>query len=373
MVWSAPLAGAGMANFFAELKRRHIYRVGAAYAVVAWAVAQGIDLLSQVFSLPSWIARPVIIVLAIGFPIALLVTWVVESKPQEVIASAVRSKPTTVDWMLFSAVAVLIALSGYRLVAPYSDPETRQVGAISVAVLPFANLSGDASQEFFSDGMTEEITSALAKVPGLIVIGRTSAFGFKGQNTDLRVIGQALGTTHLIEGSVRKAGTRVRITAQLIIADSGAHLWTENYDRELTDIFVVQEDIAQAIAGALRVPLGLQQGDTLVRDRTKDLESYDQYLRARALYRTRGAGSAEGVIKILEPVVARDTRYAPGWALLAWAYLTANPSVGGDDSLELQRLAVRSFQDKTDKAAREAIRLDPRNAMGYAVLAIFQS
>ena len=135
--------------------------------------------------------------------------------------------------------------------------------AISIAVLPFLNLSGDANQEFFSDGMTEEITSAFAKVPNLRVVARTSAFQFKGQNQDLRVVGQALGTNHLIEGSVRKAGDRVRITAQLIKVDDGTHLWTENYDRELTDIFAIQEDIARAIAGALRVPLGLAPGESL--------------------------------------------------------------------------------------------------------------
>jgi hypothetical protein len=203
-----------MANFLAELKRRHIYRVGAAYVVAAWALAQVIDLLSQVFALPSWIAQPAIIVIAVGFPIALLVTWVVESKPQQVIASAVRSKPTILDWMLFSAVAVLIALSGYRLIAPSSDMATRQTGvdavrsaasspagAISIAVLPFANLSGDAQQEFFSDGMTEEITSALARVPDLRVVARTSAYQFRDQNRDIQSIGQQLHATHFIEGS----------------------------------------------------------------------------------------------------------------------------------------------------------------------------
>ena len=148
-------------------------------------------------------------------------------------------------------------------------------------MLPFANLSGDASQEFFSDGMTDEITSALAKVANLRVVGRTSAFQFKGQNKDLRAIGQALGATYLIDGSVRKAGNRVRITAQLIKADDGIGLWTDNYDRELTDVFAIQEDIATAIAGALRVPLGLQQGERLVSNRTSDVESYQDYLRGQ--------------------------------------------------------------------------------------------
>src|SRR5258706_121723 len=139
----------------------------------------------------------------------------------------------------------------------FSRQASRRPGARR---LRLANMSGDASQEFFSDGMTEEITSALAKVPDLRVVARTSAFQFKDEKKDMRAVGQALGATHLIEGSVRKEGNRVRITAQLIEAEDGTHIWTENYDRELTGVFAVQEDIATAIAGALRTPLGLRPG-----------------------------------------------------------------------------------------------------------------
>ncbi len=194
-----------------------------------------------------------------------------------------------------------------------SQPLPRPAG-VSIAVLPFLNLSSDKDQEFFSDGITEEITSALAKVPGLTVIGRTSAFQFKGENKDLRAIGQALGAKNLIEGSVRKAGDQVRITAQLIKAEDGTHLWTESYDRELKDIFTVQEDIATAIAAAMRVPLGLAQGERLVPNRTGDLDAYQQYLHARALFRARKADEA---ISLLQSVVARDPNYAPAWALLS--------------------------------------------------------
>ncbi len=246
-----------------------------------------------------------------------------------------------------------------------------QASAVSIAVLPFTNLSGDTAQEFFSDGMTEEITAALAKIPSLRVVARTSAFAFKGNNQDMRAIGQALGASHLIEGSVRKAGDRVRITAQLIEADDGTHLWAENYDSQLTDIFATQEDIAQAIAGALRVPLGLQQGETLVRSRTRDLESYDQYLRARALVRARAIG---GAIAVLEPAVARDPEYAPARGLLAQAYVLA-PAYSllvRSGSVEEARRLVQSSFDKAEMAAREAIRLDARHAGGYTALAAIQ-
>jgi TolB-like protein/DNA-binding SARP family transcriptional activator/Tfp pilus assembly protein PilF len=273
-------------------------------------------------------------------------------------------------FVLAGVAAVIIALISYRqfalpdapqaVVAEPTIPAPRE-SAISIAVLPFANMSGDASQEFFSDGMTEEITAALAKVPNLRVVARTSAFQFKGQNQDLRAVGRALGTNHLIEGSVRKLGDRVRITVQLIKVDDGTHLWTENYDRQLSDIFAIQEDIAAAIAGALLVPLGLAPGERLVSSRTIDPESYQQFLRARTMLRDRanliagGATPADrfaNAIAMLEQVVARHPGYAPAWALLS--LMNSDPA-------------------KKETAAREAIGLDSRSAAGYAALAQAQN
>jgi TolB-like protein len=239
---------------------------------------------------------------------------------------------------------------------------------ITVAVLPFVNLSSDKEQEFFSDGMTEEITAALAKVPSLKVIARTSAFQFKGQNRDLRAIGKALGAGYLVEGSVRKAGGQVRITAQLIKADDATHLWAENYDRPLANIFVTQEKIAAAIAGALRVPLGLRSGESLVSNRTGNLEAYQQYLRAKALM---NGLLFEDARKILESVVASDPTYAPAWAQLSVAYAllpTFNPVIRRGSIEEARRL-VQSQWPKAAMAAEKAIRLDPKLALGHVALA----
>ena len=201
--------------------------------------------------------------------------------------------------------------------AAAADPAS----AISIAVLPFLNLSGDASQEFFSDGMTEEITSALAMVPDLKVVARTSAFQFKGEKNDMRAVGQALNATHLIEGSVRKDGNRVRITAQLIEVGKGTHLWSENYDRQLSDIFATQEEIARTIVGSLMAPLGLAPGERLVSNRTIDPESYEQYLRAKALYRTRPQASLPRRSNCWNKLSLAIPTYAPAWALLAQAYV----------------------------------------------------
>lgn len=249
-----------------------------------------------------------------------------------------------------------------------------QSGTCSIAVLPLANLSGDANQEFFSDGMTDEITSALAKVRDLRVVGRSSAFQFKGQNKDLRAIGKALSTRYLIDGSVRKAGDRVRIASQLVEAENGVQLWSETYDRQLTDIFAIQEDIAQAIAVALRVPLGLRQGEGLVRNRTNDAASYDDYLRAKALFRARGLDRLTEAAKLLEQVVARNPDFAPGWALMAQVYdkiPTYDPALNSGSVNEGRRVVDASLP-RAEAAARRAIELDADLADGYVSLGLVQ-
>jgi TolB-like protein/Tfp pilus assembly protein PilF len=372
-----------MGNFFAELKRRHIYRVAAAYVVVAWALAQVVDLLSQVFALPSWIGQPAIIILAAGLPVTLTVAWIAEKKPQAAIADAVRSKNASVDWALFSAVAVLIALTGYQQIVQSSavpgplsvsvhDEAASAANGRSIAVLPFANLSGDASQEFFSDGMTEEITSALSKVPDLRIVARTSAFEFKGKYENIKSVADALGATYLIEGSVRKAGNRVRITAQLIAGQNGTHIWADDYDRELTDIFATQEDIARAIAAALRTPLGLENGKLLVPNRNIGDDDYQQFLMARALVRTRGLESLTQATKLLESVVERNPNFAPAWALMAQAYALIpvfHPAVESNVIDDLRKVVEASLP-RAEAAARRSIQLDPNGADGYLSLGL---
>lgn len=242
---------------------------------------------------------------------------------------------------------------------------------MSIAVLPFVNLSADKSQEFFSDGMTEELTSALAKIPGLAVIGRASAFQFKGQNRDLRAIGNALGVKNLIDGSVRKEGDEVRISAALIRASEGTQLWTENYDRQLKSIFAVQEDIATSIANALKVPLGLKQGENLVSNRTADTQSYQDYLRGIALFRAR---KIEDLVPLMKSVVARDPSYAPAWALLAQAYnaprsFTKFEEVSLAGKLDEARSLAAAQDALTEQAAHQALKLDPRNASALDALA----
>ena len=366
-----------MRDFFAELKRRHIYRVGAAYAVVAWGVLQLVNNLAPALKLPDWALTLIVVLLAIGFPITLIFAWVHELKTDENAPSATNAANSKTDYVLVGVLSLLIVLIAYQqlgLQPGGSYRQTLSLGSISIAVLPFANVSADTAEDFFSDGITDEVASALAKVPDLHIVARSSAFEFKGQNKAARAVGEALGASHLIEGSVRRAGDRVRITAQLVRADSGLQLWSENFDRQLTDIFAIQEDIAKAIAAALRVPLGLAQGDTLVRSRTKDDATYEDYLRAKALVRARGYARLNEGIKLLEQVVAREPDYAPAWALLSLAYGYVpffHPAYysGASDPL---RPIVEATVPKAEAAARRSIEIDPKSPEGYLALAIIQ-
>jgi TolB-like protein len=380
-----------MGTFFAELKRRHIYRVAAAYAVVAWLLIQLVNNLAPMLRLPEWAGSFFFVALLVGFPIALIFAWIHDLAPGEGALGHVTTGK--LDWALIGALTVVMLLMSYQVFAPSQATvaadqgvdQARKAAAspttgISLAVLPFTNLSSDPEQQFFSDGMTEEITSALTKIPDLRVVGRTSAFEFKGQNRNLRDIGQALSATHLLEGSVRREGDRVRITAQLVEAERGVNVWTESYDRQLASVFATQEDIATAIAGALRMPLGLRPGEQLVSSRNIDQESYIQYLRAKALVRARigggGLRALNDAIALLDKVVARSEGYAPAWALAAAAYrnipnysgILANPGA----SLEQRRQHVQSSLSKAEPAARRAIQLDPNLAFGYTTLANMQ-
>jgi len=284
-----------------------------------------------------------------------------------------HAKARRLQWILAGGLTAVLAIFLLYRLAPWNGATTVQpIGIISIAVLPFANLSGDTAQEYFSDGMTEEITTALTRIPDLRVVARLSAGQFKGEKKDVRAIGQALGATHLIEGTVRKDGSRVRITAQLVQSDNGLNLWSASFDRNLTDVFATQEEIARTIIGSLMTPLGLTPGEQLVANRNIDAKSYDEYLQAKALYRARDLPAA---IKLLEPVVVRAPGFAPAWGLLAQIYVVAqNFSIEvRSGSEEEARLAVQTSQDKAEMAARESIRLDSRNAVGYAVLARVQA
>jgi len=394
-------------NFLEELKRRHVYRVAAAYAVVGWLLIQVATQVFPVFHLPDWIDQAVVLLILIGFPIALVLAWafdttshgIVATDAQEAEANPRVRRRSRRAGMAVGAIGVLIALiaggaywrfgrpatpsvakvadtahgatdrrdsaavaasSGVRVASVPASAQTVAIPAKSIAVLPFVNMSGDSKNDYFSDGITEEILDALAQVPNLKVAARTSAFAFKGKAEDLRKVGEVLDVATVLEGSVQKSGDEVRITAQLIDTRSGYHLWSEKYDRKLTSIFAVEDEISKAIADKLKVQLAGGGGSTLVAQKAIDPRAHDFYLRGLPLIAARGPALREAVSDF-QQAVAINPDYAQAWAALAEAQLLLPHYF-----LEPQVTAAPAGE----AAAHRALEIDPDTATAYVALAM---
>jgi TolB-like protein len=311
-----------------------VFRIAAGYAVVGWLLVQASGAFEAGLNLPLWFDTVVIGLLALGFPIALVLAWAFEVTPDGVRRTAVIGPGETpapisrTDLVLIAALVAVLGVSLYQIArprAPGADaPALAAVAApsadaLSIAVLPFVNMSSDPEQEYFSDGLSEELLNVLAQIRELRVAGRTSSFAFKGRNDDLREIGQQLSVAHVLEGSVRKSGDRLRITAQLISVSDGYHLWSETYDRQLTDVFSVQEEIAMAVAEALSITLGVANAPA-VPAVTEDIAVYDLYLRARAAANSSAPENMTRAADLLREVIAREPDFTPARALLASNY-----------------------------------------------------
>ncbi|HRP35375.1 MAG TPA: hypothetical protein PLI48_05755 [Gammaproteobacteria bacterium] len=322
-------------SLFAELRRRNVIRVGGAYAVVAWLLIEVSDTVFPRLGLPEWTVTLVIVLLALGFPVALFMAWAFELTPEGVkrtehaVAGTAPPGGRVLDWVIALGLLVVIGMfvaERFAVTTPdraASDPAAvaddggRPAG--SIAVLAFDNMSPDPENAYFAEGISEEILNILAGVEGLHVASRTSAFSFRGKGVPIPQIAGELNVLHVLEGSVRRQGNRVRITAQLIRADTDGHLWSQTYDRELVDIFKVQEEIAQAITGALGEILGTRR--VSVRAATADIEAYERFLRGRALFhQRRDLGRA---IADLNYVVEQDPEFGEAWVYLAAANFVA--------------------------------------------------
>jgi TolB-like protein/Flp pilus assembly protein TadD len=295
-------------SFLAELKQRRVVRVGLVYLVVAWVAVQAASIALPAFDAPTWILRVVILLLALGFPFALLLTWAVDLTPEGVrLASGKVGNKRMVG---ISLALVALALGWYF----YGQPALRKGagGATerSVAVMPFVNMSGNPANEYFSDGLAETTLDMLAQVPDLKVIARTSSFAFKGKPDDMREIGRKLGAAHLLEGSVQQAGDTVRITVQLIRAKDGSHLWSQRYDRKLADVFRIQDEIATSVVQALEVQLPASAQKRLVAKRTDNVAAYDAYLKGIALLPRRDVAQMREALKHFERAIQLDPTYA---------------------------------------------------------------
>jgi TolB-like protein len=378
-------------RFFADLKRRRVFGAMAVYGAVAFGAIQVVDIVLPRLGLPDWTVTFVVWVCLLGFPVAMLLAWAFERTPEGLRLTddakaedldAIVAEPAARRWSsgLLALLGVVALVTGAwwvgRTTAMADAGFGRPTGASAVlqrayadladdvrpaiAVLPFSDFSPSSDQQYFADGVSEELVNALVKVQGLRVTGRTSSFAYRNVEKDLREIGSELGVEYLVEGSVRKQGDRLRITAQLVDAGDNFHVWSEAYNRTLDDVFTVQEEIAGAIAERLQVSLGLEQGRALVAP-TADIEAYDLYLRAKALVRERGRGIREAVT-LLEEVVARDSTWAPGWAALALAHsLVPYYQASGHEGMVAPEL-WESALGSAVLAAERALALDPRVA-----------
>ncbi|HEX3139494.1 MAG TPA: hypothetical protein VHQ87_05545, partial [Rhizobacter sp.] len=354
-------------SLFAELKRRNVVKVGAAYLLVAWLVVQAASIGFPAFDAPPWALRVFILVLLLGFPIAVVMAWMFEMTPEGVKVDAAPSGNKRIVGI--ALVLAALAVGWYYRGQPSVRGDAIPVGEVgaaatpakelpkSIAVLPFVNMSADASNESFADGISEELLNVLVKVPGLGVASRTSAFAFKGKEIGAGEIAKQLKVSYILEGSVRKAGDKVRITAQLIDAVHDRHLWSETYDRELTDIFAVQGEIANAIVDALRGSLEASKPAPKVEVRadTDNMQAYELYLKARENFIARR--ELDLTVKMFERVVAMDPKFARGWEGLA-ATCSVAPSWGYKD---------RDYMALAGQAADRALELDPKLSMPWAV------
>jgi TolB-like protein/Flp pilus assembly protein TadD len=331
-----------MRRFLSELKRRKVYRVAIAYAVAAWLVAQVVTQIFPVFEVSQWALRSMIVLLIAGFPIALILAWAFDITPEGI------KRTDRVD---------------------LTQAQARRVEAIpakSIAVLPFENLSDDPENAYFADGVHDDILSSLSKISDLKVISRTSVRQYKEGVRNLREIGQALGVAHILEGTVRRVGNRVRVNAQLINAQTDAHIWADTFDRELTNLFALQSELAERITAALRANLSVRERESMQIHPTNDLAAYELFLRARELFRWSGVGDPleNGVkaLRLIDQAVARDPQFALAYSL--GSRLNAELYWFGHDR-------SRARLNNAKAAADVALRFQPDLGDAHLALAFF--
>ncbi len=353
-------------NFFGELKRRNVYKVAIAYAVVAWLLMQ---IATQVFpflEIPNWAIRLVIMLIVIGFPIALVIAWAFELTPEglkrtEFADESPKKSSRNRAWIYVVIVAGAISVGVFFLGRYTSSKQSAELPEKSIAVLPLVNESGDASQDYFSDGLTEELINGLGQIRQLRVIGRNSSFQFKGKAEDSRTIGQVLGVANLLEGSVRKVADRVRIAVQLVRATDGSQLWSQSYDRELKDILAVQEEIATEISEKLRLKLTGAERQQLAKRPTENLKAFEYYLEGRTYRQRNTREDVLTAIRYCEKAIEEDRNYALAYAGLAEAYSFLGA---------LSFIAPNEGRRKTEEAARKAFALDENLAEAHVALGL---
>jgi len=362
-------------NFFAELQRRHVYKVGAAYAVAGWLVVQIVTQVFPIFEVSALAQRIIVLLIVAGFPITLILTWLFDITPKGIVRTddlpatgeshAMQRERVGVDRKMNYVLALLLVTAiGYFVLdrtVLRRDSAQATSDAKSIAVLPLVNTSGDAANDYFSDGLSEELIAVLAKIPGLKIIGRSSSFLFKGKSDDSRTIGEKLGVTNLLEGSVRKQGDRVRIVAELINAADGRALWSETYDRELKDVFAVQSEIATAVTEQLKIKLLGAPAKSDAAPSNDNLAAYNALQQGTFYFRLSTEEGTRKATEFYGEAIRLDPRYALAYAQLsaAWRQLAAT-WLGGAEANEAYA--------KARNAAQTALSLAPHLAAAHEAL-----
>ena len=361
-----------MANFFSELKRRNVYKVAVAYIVAGWALSQGIAQVFPVFDVPNWIIRLIVLLLIIGFPVAVVLAWAFEITPEgikrtEDVDPAVEGRTKSHIWIYIVIAGALFSI-GLFMLGRYGFREkvssSNEALAKSIAVLPFGNLSRDPDNEYFAAGIQDEIITRLAQISDLKVISCTSTQRYKGSSENLRQIASELGVTNILEGSVQKANDEVHVNVQLLNALTDSHLWADTFDRKLTDVFGVESEIAKTIADTLRAKLTGREAATLSARPTENSAAHELYLKGRFFWNKRDATDLEKALVYFQQAAKEDPNYALAWSGIADVYVLL-PLFGGANPADAY--------PKAKEAANKAIALDSNLAEPHSALGLIAS
>ena len=359
-------------NFLAELKRRNVYKVAIAYLVAGWALSQGIAQVFPVFDISNWAIRIIVLLIVVGFPVAVVFAWFFEITPEGVkrtevadaMPKATGRKRHAWIYVVVAGAAISVALfflGRYTASNRAAAAAPNELPAKSIAVLPFENLSEDKANAFFAEGIQDEILTRLAKVADLKVISRTSTQHFKSAPENLPEIAKRLGVMHILEGSVQKASDQVRVNVQLINALTDAHLWADTYDRKLTDIFAVETEIAKAIADTLQAKLTGSEQHVIAARPTESTEAHELYLKGRYFWNKRTGNDLKKSIDYFQQAIAVDPNYALAYAGVADAYVWLPGYTAG---------TPRDCYPKAKAAATKALQLDDTLAEAHTTLAL---
>jgi TolB-like protein/Tfp pilus assembly protein PilF len=371
-------------SLITELKRRNVFRVGAAYGVVGWLLVEVASVVLPTFGAPDWVMKVVTFLVILGFPLALVLAWAFELTPEGIklesaADSAAPESRKSRGRLDFAIVGLLVLAVVYIAVDKFlldAEPEPVEAAAEwvpsgesvavekSIAVLPFVNMSPDPDNEFFSDGISEELLNTLARIPDLKVAARTSSFEFKGQNRSIAEIGRLLNVSNVLEGSVRKSGSRVRVTAQLVKVDDGFHLWSGNFDRELTDIFAIQDEIAVAIADAMKTTLNLSTDGTDNLTGTNSIQAYELYLQGMQNWHQRELSTLREAEGLFLRAIEIDPGFAKAHAGRALTYAVISYYSGEPEA---------PYRRKVNEAAGRALAIDPQSAEALAAMGLVET